>query len=89
MELALLLIRFCLQLLSFLGVKVMQRNIFIPWCEWDLGQDHIAFSSRFLAETWLHKQIMQDSDLKEQYPNGYSDLDENGLAGVIAYLLDP
>jgi hypothetical protein len=68
----------------------MQRNIFIPWCEWQLaGMDNIAFSSRYLAQEWLNTAIMEDESLKEQFPFGFKQLEEEGLAGVIAHLLDP
>ena len=50
------------------------------WMEWDLGQDYYVFTSEAAAMAWADEAIKLDEGLLEEFPNGYSDAQEEGFA---------
>ena len=42
-------------------------KLYSLWCEWDLGQEYIIFSSQEKGREWLAKEIAQDEYLSDEY----------------------
>jgi hypothetical protein len=63
--------------------------MFKVWLEWDLGQDNLVFTTAYKARDWLDAAIKGDESLVEEFPNGFNDVDEAGLCGIIELFVDP
>lgn len=60
----------------------MNKVLYKVWLEWDLGQDYLVFTTRALAQEFVTKAIKLDADLASQFPNGFSDIEAEGLCSV-------
>jgi hypothetical protein len=64
--------------------------MFKVWLEWDCGQDYLVFTTEEKAIAWIDA-IAKDEDagLVDEFPNGYSDIDDAGLCYISKLEVDP
>ena len=63
--------------------------MFKLWLEWDMGQDGSIFSTKDKAIQWVNAAVADDSELQEEFPNGYNDLADSGLCYIEQLNIDP
>lgn len=61
------------------------------WCEWDLGEYDVVFTTRQKALDWAKKQIqLEDPDAPEGYEDGwFESLLKDDMVGVDECRVDP
>ena len=59
------------------------------WLEWDVGQDNFVFTTTDKAREWIDTAVKNDPALAEQFPNGFYDVEEAGLCGIMRAYVDP
>ena len=64
--------------------------MFKVWMEWDCGQDYLVFTTEEKARAWIDAIVKDEGfGLTEEFPNGYHDLIEETLCGIVPVYIDP
>jgi len=62
----------------------MSKQIWVCWCEFDMGQEYVVFSTKLKAEAWAEQAVV-DSDVDDTY----QELRDAGLIGFKSLTIDP
>ena len=52
------------------------------WCEWDIDQERLVFSSKEGAEKWARQAVLECNVLYADIDDSYEDFLKDGLIGL-------